>query len=120
MGERVDVMCARMVPLTYDEAAAALDAREHAGRARITRRGELDPVYDAYPGSEAPAYVMDGNGCLATVELTWGVCTRGRVRRRLQHAHRDRVRPDQAGPARHEVAGHRARPTFLVPSCTSC
>ena len=77
MGERVDVMCARRVPLTYDEAAAALDAREHAGRARITRRGELDLVYDAYPGFEAPAYVMDGNGCLATVKLTWGFALEG-------------------------------------------
>ena len=31
-------MCTRMIPLTYDEAAAALDAREHTGRARLAHR----------------------------------------------------------------------------------
>lgn len=71
-------MCTRMIPLTYDEAAAALDAREHRGRARIARRDEFDPVYDAYPGSEVPAYVMDGNGRLVTVKLTWGFALEGR------------------------------------------
>lgn len=71
-------MCTRMIPLTYDEAAAALDSREHTGRARITRRDEFDPVYDAYPGSEVPAYVMDGNGRLVTVKLTWGFALEGR------------------------------------------
>ena len=67
-----------MIPLTYDEAAAALDAREHRGRAHIARRDEFDPVYDAYPGSEVPAYVMDGAGRLATVKLTWGFALEGR------------------------------------------
>lgn len=71
-------MCTRMIPLTYDEAADALDSREHTGRARITRRDEFDPVYDAYPGSEVPAYVMDGNGRLVTVKLTWGFALEGR------------------------------------------
>ena len=71
-------MCTRMIPLTYDEAAAALDSRERTGRARITRRDEFDPVYDAYPGSEVPAYVMDGNGRLVTVKLTWGFALEGR------------------------------------------
>lgn len=78
MGEQADVMCARMAPLTYDEAVAALDAREHTGRARITRRDEFDPVYDAYPGSEVPAYVMDGSGRLSTVKLTWWFALEGR------------------------------------------
>lgn len=78
MGEQADVMCARMAPLTYDEAVAALDAREHTGRARITRRDEFDPVYDAYPGSEVPAYVMDGSGRLLTIKLTWGFALEGR------------------------------------------
>lgn len=78
MGEQADVMCTRMVPLTYDEAVAALDAREHTGRARITRRDEFDPVYDAYPGSEVPAYVMGGSGQLSTVKLTWGFALEGR------------------------------------------
>lgn len=78
-GRKADAVCARMLLLTYDEAAAALDAREHAGRARVARRDEFDPVYDAYPGSEVPACVLDVNGRLATVKLTWGlgVCTRG-------------------------------------------
>lgn len=71
-------MCTSMIPLTYDEAVAALDAREHRGRARIARRDEFDPVYDAYPGSEVPAYVLDGNGRLATVKLTWGFALEGR------------------------------------------
>lgn len=71
-------MCTRMIPLTYDEAADALDSREHTGRARITRRDEFDPVYDAYPGSEVPAYVMDGNGRLVTVKLIWGFALEGR------------------------------------------
>ena len=71
-------MCTRMIPLTYDEAAAALDAREHTGRARIAHRDEFDPVYDAYPGSEVPAYVMDSHGRLATVKLTWGFALEGR------------------------------------------
>lgn len=71
-------MCIRMIPLTYDEAAAALDAREHTGRARITRRDEFDPVYDAYPGSKVPAYVMDSHGRLATVRLAWGFTLEGR------------------------------------------
>lgn len=75
---KADVMCARMAPLTYDEAVAALDAREHTGRARITRRDEFDPVYDAYPGSEVPAYVMDGSGRLLTIKLTWGFALEGR------------------------------------------
>lgn len=75
---KADAVCTRMIPLTYDEAAAALDAREHRGRARIARRDEFDPVYDAYPGSEVPAYVMDGAGRLATVKLTWGFALEGR------------------------------------------
>lgn len=75
---KADVMCTRMVPLTYDEAVAALDAREHTGRARITRLDEFDPVYDAYPGSEVPVYVMDSHACLVTVKLTWGFALEGR------------------------------------------
>lgn len=75
---KADAVCTRMIPLTYDEAAAALDAREHRGRARIARRDEFDPVYDACPGSEVPAYVMDGAGRLATVKLTWGFALEGR------------------------------------------
>ena len=71
-------MCTRMIPLTYDEAVAALDAREHTGRARVAHRDELDPIYDAYPGSEVPAYVLDGNGCLVTVKLRWGFALEGR------------------------------------------
>lgn len=71
-------MCTRMIPLTYDEAVAALDSREHTGRARITRCDEFDPVYDAYPGSEVSAYVMDDNGRLSTVKLTWGFALEGR------------------------------------------
>lgn len=71
-------MCTRMIPLTYDEAVAALDSREHTGRARITRCDEFDPVYDAYPGSEVSAYVMDGNARLVTVKLTWGFALEGR------------------------------------------
>ena len=71
-------MCTRMIPLTYDEAADALDSHEHTGRARITRCDEFDPVYDAYPGSEVLAYVMDGNGRLVTVKLTWGFALEGR------------------------------------------
>ncbi len=34
-------MCTRMIPLTYDKAAAALDAREHTGRARLTDRSAI-------------------------------------------------------------------------------
>lgn len=75
---KADAVCTRMIPLTYDETAAALDAREHRGRAHIARRDEFDPVYDAYPGSEVPAYVMDGAGRLATVKLTWGFALEGR------------------------------------------
>lgn len=71
-------MCTRMIPLTYDEAAAALDARERTGRARIARRDEFDPVYDAYPGAEVPAYVMDSRGRLVTVRLTWGFALEGK------------------------------------------
>lgn len=71
-------MCTRMIPLTYDEAAAALDSRAHTGRARVAHRDEFDPVYDAYPGSEVPAYVMDSHGRLATVKLTWGFALEGR------------------------------------------
>lgn len=71
-------MCTRMIPLTYDEAAAALDAREHTGRARVAHRDEFDPVYDAYPGSKVPAYVMDSHGRLATVKLIWGFTLEGR------------------------------------------
>ena len=67
-----------MIPLTYDEAAAALDAREHTGRARVAHRDEFDPVYDAYPGSEVPVYVMDSHGRLVTVKLTWGFTLEGR------------------------------------------
>lgn len=65
-------MCTRMIPLTYDEAAAVLESREHAGRAHVARRDEFDPVYDAYPGSRVPAYVMDSHGRLVTVKLAWG------------------------------------------------
>ena len=75
---RADAVCTRMIPLTYDEAVAALDSREHTGRARITRRDEFGPVYDAYPGSEVLAYIMDGNGRLVTVKLTWGFTLEGR------------------------------------------
>ena len=71
-------MCVRMIPLRYEEAAAALDFHERTGRARITRCDEFDPVYDAYPGSEVLAYVMDGNGRLVTVKLTWGFALEGR------------------------------------------
>lgn len=71
-------MCTRMIPLTYDEAAAALEAREHTGCARIAHRDEFDPIYDACHGSEVPAYVMDGNGRLSTVKLTWGFALEGR------------------------------------------
>lgn len=78
MGEQAGVMCTRMIPLAYDEAAAALDAREHTGRARVAHRDEFDPVCDAYPGSEVPAYIMDGNGRLVTVKLTWGFALEGR------------------------------------------
>lgn len=75
---KANAVCTRMIPLTYDEAAAALDSREHTGRARIVRRDEFDPVYDACPGSEVPAYVMDDAGRLATVKLTWGFVLEGR------------------------------------------
>ncbi len=75
---KADAVCTRMIPLTYDEAAAALDAREHTGRARVAHRDEFDPIYDAYPGSEVPAYGMDGDGRLATVKLTWGFALEGR------------------------------------------
>lgn len=71
-------MCVRMVSPTYDEAAAALDSRERTGRARIGHRDEFEPVYDAYSGSEVPAYVMDSAGRLATVKLTWGFELEGR------------------------------------------
>lgn len=64
-------------PLTYDEAVAALDAHEHTGRARVARRDEFDPVCDAYPGSEVPAYIMDSHGRLATVKLIWGYTLEG-------------------------------------------
>ena len=69
---KADAVCTRMIPLTYDEAVAALDAHEHTGRARVARRDEFDSVCDAYPGSEVPAYVMDSYGRLATVKLIWG------------------------------------------------
>lgn len=71
-------MCVRMVPLTYEEAVVALDSRERTGRARIGRRDEFDPVYDAYPGSEVPAYVTDSAGRLAVAKLTWGFALEGR------------------------------------------
>lgn len=71
-------MCVRMVPLTYEEAVAALDSRERTGRARIGRRDEFDPVYDAYPGSEVPAYVTDSADRLAVAKLTWGFALEGR------------------------------------------
>lgn len=71
-------MCTRIIPLTYDEAAAALDSRERTGRAGIARRDEFDPVYDAYPGSAAPAYVMDSTGFLVTVKLAWGFALEGK------------------------------------------
>lgn len=76
---KAGAVCARMLLLTYDEAVAALDSREHTSRTRVAHRDELDLVYDAYPGSEVPACVLDGNGRLATVKLTWGlgVYTRG-------------------------------------------
>ena len=32
---RTDAVCTRMIPPTYDEVVAALDSREHAGRARV-------------------------------------------------------------------------------------
>lgn len=75
---KADAVCTRMIPLTYDEAVAALDAREHTGRARVAHSAEFDPVYDAYPGSEVPAYVMDGNARLVTVKLIWGFTLEGR------------------------------------------
>lgn len=75
---KADAVCTRMIPLTYDEAVAALDAHEHTGRARVARRDEFDPVCDAYPGSEVPAYVMDSYGRLATVKLIWGYTLEGR------------------------------------------
>lgn len=71
-------MCTRMIPLTYDEATAALDSRERTDRARVARRDEFDPVYDAYPGSDVPAYVMDSTGRLVTVKLAWGFVLEGR------------------------------------------
>lgn len=74
---RADAVCTRMILLTYDEAVAALDAREHTGRARVAHRDELDPIYYAYPGSEVPAYVLDGNGRLVTVKLIWGFALEG-------------------------------------------
>lgn len=61
-------MCVRMVPLTYEEAAAALGSRESTGRSRVGRCEDFDPIYDAYPGSELPAYVRDA-GRLVTVSL---------------------------------------------------
>lgn len=71
-------MCTRMIPLTYDEAAAAPDSRESTGRVSIARRDEFDPVYDAYPGSDMPAYVMDSTGRLVTVKLAWGFAFEGK------------------------------------------
>ena len=71
-------MCTRMIPLTYDEATAALDSRERTGRARVARRDEFDPVYDAYPGSDVPAYVMDSTGRLVTGKLSWGFALEGK------------------------------------------
>lgn len=71
-------MCTRMIPLTYDKAAAALDAREHTGAPAFSRRDEFDPVHDAYPGSEVPTYILDSHGPLATVKLTWGFTLEGR------------------------------------------
>lgn len=67
-----------MCPLTIDEAVAALDSHEHTGRARVARRDEFDPVYDACPGFKVPAYVMDSHGRLATVKLIWGCTLEGR------------------------------------------
>lgn len=70
-------MCVRMVPLTYEEAAAALGSRESTGCSRVGRREDFDPIYNAYPGSELPAYVMDA-GRLVTVSLAWGFPLEGR------------------------------------------
>ena len=113
-------MCTRMIPLTYDEAAAALDAREHTGRARVAHRDEFDPVHDAYPGSEVPTYILDSHGPLATVKLTWGFTLEGRpgavfntrIETALDQLRRDRLPGPlpRARPRVLRVARHRDCP----------
>lgn len=73
-------MCVRMSPLTYEEAACALESLRETGRARVAPDGDrLNPIYDAHPGSEVPAFVPGSDGRLAVVRLSWGFPLEGRA-----------------------------------------
>lgn len=72
-------MCVRMCPLTYEEAAEALESLRETGRARVAPDGDrLDPAYDARPGAQVPAFVPDNNGQLTVVMLSWGFPLEGK------------------------------------------
>lgn len=73
-------MCARMCPLTAEEAQDVLDARGQRGAHTIRFIENPDPVHDAYPGSVVPVYVPSEDGSLAVIELTWGFPLDGKQR----------------------------------------
>ena len=65
-------MCHRISPLLIAELRGALDELHETGHPRVPKRGSGLVVPDAYPGKQLPLFVVDENGELDAVELTWG------------------------------------------------
>lgn len=65
-------MCHRMSPLTFGELQQALEELHRTGHARVPSRDAATQVPDAYPGSDVPLFVPDGDGNLVPAELRWG------------------------------------------------
>lgn len=77
------IVCHRMSPLLLSELREALDELRRSGHARVPRRDSRAKVPDAYPGSQVPLLVPDGEGGLVPTELTWGFSMEREGRRRL-------------------------------------
>ena len=65
-------MCHRMSPLLLRELQEGLRYMEATGRATVPRREPGTAVPDAYPGTQVPLFVPDGDGGLVATELFWG------------------------------------------------
>ncbi len=63
-------MCHRISPLSFEEAAGALEALARNGRATVPP-APAAPA-DAKPGSAVPVYVANGCGGYRTVAMNWG------------------------------------------------
>lgn len=76
-------MCHRMSPLLLAELEEALEELHRTGHARVPRRDSGVQVPDAYPGTQVPLLVPDGDGNLVPAELAWGFPTERGGHRRL-------------------------------------